>query len=83
MKRLPEVYVMTGWFIYFIIYGFVFRWIISGGWALSGYFLNSPLMQHVCVLSGIAAHLIASYLLFRLIVRYLVRKSCDGPASTI
>jgi hypothetical protein len=83
MKRPAEAYMIIGWLIYFIIYAFAFRWIIAGGWALSTHFPDSRFMQHACVLSGIAAHLLASYLLFRLIVKYLVRKSRDTATSTI
>jgi hypothetical protein len=83
MKRPPEAYLIIGWIGYFLIEAFAFRLIITGGWALSAHFPNSQFMQHVCVLSGIAAHLLASYLLFRFIVKYLVRKSRDEATSTI
>ena len=83
MKRPPEAYLIIGWLSYFLIEAFAFRWLITGGWAMSAQFPDSRFMQHVCVLSGIAAHLLASYLLFRLIVKYLVRKSRDAATPPI
>jgi len=83
MKRLREPYLIAGWLVYFIIYGFALRWIIAGGWALSAYFPGSRFMQHVCVLSSFAVHLLASYFLFRFIVEYVVRKSRDEATPTI
>lgn len=75
MKRPRELYLVIGWLIYFVGEVFALRLLISGGWALSAHFPGSAFMQHVCVLSGIGAHLLGSYLLFRLIVKYLVRNS--------
>jgi hypothetical protein len=83
MKRPPEAYLLIGWLSYFLIEAFAFRWLIKGGWVLSAHFPDSQFMQHVCVLSGIAAHLLASYLLFRFIVRYLARKARDEATPTI
>ena len=83
MKRLRESYLVGGWLVYFIIYGFALRWIIAAGWALSTYFAGSQFMQHVCVLSAFTVHLLASYFLFRFIVTYLVRKSRDEATPTI
>lgn len=82
MKRPRELHLIIGWLIYFVGEVFALRLLITGGWVLSAYFPDSPFMQHVCVLSGIAAHLLGSYFLFRLVVKYLVRNARDAPNPT-
>jgi len=75
VKARLELHYIVAWLVFFALNTVAIRYLFIAGTAASGYFPDSVWMRHLCILSGIALSLVVSYLLFRTIVKYLVRKS--------
>jgi hypothetical protein len=70
-----ELRYIGAWLVFFALNATAIKYLFIAGMTASTYFPRSEWMRHVCILSGIALSLLVSYLLFRTIVRYLIRKS--------
>jgi hypothetical protein len=70
-----ELHYIAAWVVFFALNTVALRYLFIAGVIASNHFPDSPWTRHLCILSGIAASVVVSYLLFRTIVKYLVRKS--------
>jgi hypothetical protein len=83
MKMPLELRYIAAWLAFFVLHTFALRYLFIAGTSASTHFPASAAMRHVCILSGIVLSVLVSYLVFRTIVKYLVRKSRDDATQTI
>ena len=76
LVKVPlELHYIAAWVVFFVLNTVAIRYLFGAGTIASSHFPDSPWMRHLCILSGIALSVAVSYLLFRTIVKYLVRRS--------